>query len=294
MADSVCHDPSVFAESFDTTTIRNQEIVERCELTKYGFGQSTTSLVAHTSIYGFVLYQFLLDDGIDAALARDAVLMMVAEPIEPAELKSLPSGGTPGTWHDAVLVRVGRDFVELPGRPKVRKEKGSSLQLEGASEWLEQTAKEEFPDEELSVAIVAHADTPADLVVEVMESLHVGSVQLLTRSAGGSLGAEELHLSGADEDLRHRLRVEEGYFVLEPSGTRGEVAGSVAALEEWAQTQAGPNPTRLAIAPSGLSAQSLVTLLETVRGPHCSPSVQAASNESTSRCHNVQAVLERE
>lgn len=291
LRDPVCADPSVFDEIATMPAHkRGPAMLERCKFAERGFGSETTRVMARLSVYGFVLHQFLLDDGVEPGLARAAVLMLASTPLDAASVARLPMSPTAGVWQDSVLVRISEGVVELPGRPKVEWSDGQIPEIPDARAW--------FADESVdgaSVAFQASPSTPASALAKLIVSLGAEAQggQILVRDAYGLLAAERLRLVPRNTAATHHLGVEAGRFSISKTASdrgvlaEGRLADGFSELARWAGSLNDPAAVQVAIDPRGLTVQNLVDLYLALRGPDCDLDSAMFSEHSLAECDVV-------
>lgn len=290
LRDRTCADPSVFEELATLPpSSRARTLFERCQLARRGLGDLTEPVYGQLSIFGFVLHQFLLDDGVDPDLARDTVRILATEPLPRAAVEQLPKSSPALMWQEAVLVRVEEGFIELSGRPRIPLAGTQAPELGGAEQWLESTAEREFPGEEAGIAIQTTPSSPVHALVALMDGTKMGSAQILVAAEGGTLGAESVHRAPSGYAATHHISFAAGRASLTSADSEDPVVvarntDGFAALEEWASQVSDREAVRLTVSATGLTVQQLVDLLRALRGRECQPRDAMLDEDADSKC----------
>jgi hypothetical protein len=266
----VCADQSVFDDSARMQPHeRGPAIIRRCRLEEAGLGDATDDVLGHLSIAGFVLHRFLLDDGIDPELARDAVMLWVYPDF--GRTVTLPRLGAVAPMQDTIFVRLDANAVELPG--------GRTLPLSGShvadarafETWVRTEMEKAFPDEERRELVVeAGAEVPALGLLAIIAADNERPVGVLGRLEGGDVGVEYVSKLPDDRFPSHVLTATAGGYRL--TFANGETilpAADLDALDRWAAALADPKSIVLAIDVRSLTVQQLVDVQQTLRGRDC-------------------------
>ncbi len=290
LRDRACADPSVFEELATLPpSSRGRTLFERCQLDRRGLGELTEPVYGQLSILGFVLHQFLLDDGVDADLARDTVRILSVEPLPRAAVEQLPRSSPALIWQEAVLVRLGEGFIELSGRPRISLSAAAVPGLADAEQWLDSTAEREFPGEEARIAVQATPSSPASALVAIMDGMKTTSTQILVATQGNVLGAESIHRASSGYAATHHITFDGSRGVLTLAGSEASVvmaahSDGFAALEDWASRVSDREAVRLTVSAAGLTVQQLVDLLRALRGRECQPRDAMLDEGADAKC----------